>query len=872
MPILAQQNEPMKNYQTEFLSQHISNLRISQNISRLAYQAGNDLYLNNQCVLLSREGERYSYTIEDNYQDFTTEVLFSESEKRVELKCSCKAASYCSHKVAALLQLHEDLSQELTRDPKSGMKYTREGMIKRVMAEREEKAHTEKYQLDFADNIYGEHFITNQRNKTYTLTFYDFEQEQGYCSCPDHQTNKLGTCKHLIYAFDEFKKRYAEKPLPEQNFPFLEVFLHPLKDYRISWFYPGILPAHIQVLLNTYFKEEQLVSDKDLLGFRAFIREAQNHKFIHIRPEVLAKVQKAVESQSLKELKAATTLNFNNVYTKLYPFQTEGVEFIVFTKRAILADEMGLGKTLQAIVAAQFKKELFNFRSALVVCPDSLISHWKNEIQKVLHQQAVVVRSHLDLVHTETYFKLISFEELVRLSDQFEHFLPDMLIIDETQKISNFDSDLVRILRKIEHRHMLILTDSNPENHLMQFYTMVGFIDNQMLTPLWEFSYQHCLFDSKVIDKIVGYYNQENLVKRLSPILLRREKDQVFGQLRKIHRQIVPVNLNDVQQQQQLKMAEEALFLLNKKLKSAYDWQKIAQLFVQMKNMSSLVFLSKQSHGASAKFIEFRHFMLEKLNLTVLPKKIIVFAEKEDARRQLVRFFKDYHIPVVLFNPQHSAVEIETMMEQFSKKDERAVLLMREGLIRDLPLADTYLYFDLSANQQAVEERLSLLQRQNTEHPPSVVQLLSRYSLEEMLFLVLQENEGFYNELNAFIGQRGEVELSPAVLAELGRRLQNLLTEKGKTNRKTATGQTSLFPAAEEVKPISLSGEEHKAFEKPVISKNANTPAVEKLVQDAHRFLSGLYALQTGKELPWKENDIEVKMEEKEIVLRIKTQ
>jgi len=362
----------MKNYQTEFLSQYISNLRISKSISRLAYQTGNALYLNNQCALQSREGEHFAYTVEDNYQDFETDIFFDDAKKKVDLQCNCNAEGICSHKVSALLQLHEDLSQETDQGLKEGMKYTREGMINRVMAEREEKAKNESFQLDFADNIYGEHLITNQRNKTYNLTFYDFEKKQGYCSCPDHSTNKLGSCKHLIYAFEVFEKRYADKTIPAQDFPFLEVFLHPLKNYRISWFYPGKLTSEIKELIDRYFNEEKQILEKHLIQFQGFISEAQKYKFINIRTEVIEKVRRAVEKQSLVALKENTPLDFYSLNRPLSPYQKEGIEFIVFNKGAILADEIGLGKPLQAVLAAQFKKELFNFKSALIICPNSL--------------------------------------------------------------------------------------------------------------------------------------------------------------------------------------------------------------------------------------------------------------------------------------------------------------------------------------------------------------------------------------------------------------------------------------------------------------------------------------------------------------------
>lgn len=59
----------------------------------------------------------------------------------------------------------------------------------------------------------------------------------------------------------------------------------------------------------------------------------------------------------------------------LYPYQEEGVQFLVANKRAYLADEMGLGKTVQAIVAAQQVRPSY----VCVVCPASVVENWKRE-------------------------------------------------------------------------------------------------------------------------------------------------------------------------------------------------------------------------------------------------------------------------------------------------------------------------------------------------------------------------------------------------------------------------------------------------------------------------------------------------------------
>ena len=59
---------------------------------------------------------------------------------------------------------------------------------------------SETFTLDLADNIYGIHHITTASGKVYELTIRDFQDRNGYCTCPDFRTNKLGTCKHLLFA------------------------------------------------------------------------------------------------------------------------------------------------------------------------------------------------------------------------------------------------------------------------------------------------------------------------------------------------------------------------------------------------------------------------------------------------------------------------------------------------------------------------------------------------------------------------------------------------------------------------------------------------------------------------------------------------
>src|SRR5699024_1774857 len=118
--------------------------------------------------------------------------------------CSCKSKTWCSHRIASLLEIDEIIDHPLDDHPEEGKSYSREGMIERVLNERKLKAKKANYHLQYSDNPYGEHLLTNEKDIQYKITFRDFEKEEGYCSCRDFQKNKLGTCKHLMYAFTDF--------------------------------------------------------------------------------------------------------------------------------------------------------------------------------------------------------------------------------------------------------------------------------------------------------------------------------------------------------------------------------------------------------------------------------------------------------------------------------------------------------------------------------------------------------------------------------------------------------------------------------------------------------------------------------------------
>jgi len=81
---------------------------------------------------------------------------------------------------------------------------------------------------------------------------------------------------------------------------------------------------------------------------------------------------------------------------KLYPYQRDGVSFLVRVSRqnlgCILGDEMGLGKTLQVISLVQAEKNAGR-GPALVICPATLLENWRRELAQFAPTLVVMVHA-----------------------------------------------------------------------------------------------------------------------------------------------------------------------------------------------------------------------------------------------------------------------------------------------------------------------------------------------------------------------------------------------------------------------------------------------------------------------------------------------
>ncbi|MCP5050478.1 MAG: DEAD/DEAH box helicase [bacterium] len=732
----------------------IPELRANYIQSELTFKKAMNLFISGMCTEISRTKDTFRFKVEDRFDDFT--VVIDLSGMDILQDCSCNSDDRCcSHVAAALVYLSDLLEEEEEADGQSfeGETYTRDEMIRRVLKERRERAGKEDLQIFCGDNIYGFHRVKSAGGRNYNITIRDFKNSGGYCSCPDFKTNKLGTCKHLIFANDFIKEKFpVEKRIKKQPYPFVEIFCDPLNDYRITYFYSGQVEPGIDELLGKYFGEKDYILPEQYQPFIQFLVKAGEFKKILVRPEVEETIEGYFETEELKRLNQNLQPDFSGIKGELYGYQRQGILFSLFKKGSIIADEMGLGKTFQAICTAALKKEIFNFRRVLIVCPASLKYQWKSEIEKFSSLDAQIVEGPRDKRHemyrdAGTYFLLTNYEAVLRDITVIKQHPPDMVILDEAQRIKNYDTKTSQAIKAIPKQHSLVLTGTPIENRLIDLYSIMNFIDPRYLAPLWEFSMEYCRFDKQKKNKINGYYNLQALKKRLDKKIIRRVKADVMEQLPEVQEITVPVQLTDEQMEIHAGYLRAVVPILMKKYKTVFDMQRIFQLLTGMRMVCDSTYLIDKETHISPKLEALKEILTEKLDIKRNRKKVIIFSEWKTMLRLIEKVLERFDIPYTKLTGDVPVKNRGKLIAEFMENPDCLVFLSTEagGTGLNLQAADTVINFELPWNPAKKNQRIGRIHRIGQKSSSlTVINMISIGSIEERIAAGIELKESLF--------------------------------------------------------------------------------------------------------------------------------
>jgi len=854
---------------------------------------GEIIFNNNECQVLSQSAVRFELIVDTLSEEGQVEYTLHVVDEDIIPAKNEDRSGWDRYAYACLLQVENELHLLDPKEPIEHKKYSREGMIKRVMLERRQKAEKANYRIKWASNIHGDHILTNENGIKYKIFLRDFKNETGYSDSMDSRLNKLGTTKHIMYAFRKLKEDKSLFDRLSKTYPFIEIFCDPLNEYKITWHFPSKIAVDEQLLLSRYFKNSSFIEDSELKGFLGFIEESVEYTRIRIRPEVQEKIETAFEEEMLENLKSGYQPDYSPINGELYPYQKEGIDFSLFRKAAIIADEMGLGKTIQAIGTAVLKKGIFDFRKTLVVCPASLKEQWKKEIEKFSNEKALIIEGFPDererqYSDNDHFFFIVNYETILRDQLALNKAGFDFLILDEAQRIKNFETKTASSIRRLLFKHVLIITGTPIENRLIDIFSIVSAINPHFFGPLWEFSYQHCLFDPEKHNKINGYYNLQKLNKQLEPILIRREKRKVLDQLPNVQQINVPVNLSPLQADYHASYAKGIATIIRKKFLTPYDLQKLQLLLASMRMVCDSTFLIDEETNESPKLEELKYILLEKLDVINSDSKIIIFSEWVKVHKLIGHILRENNIGFTELNGSVPVKLRGELIRKFETNPHCKIFLSTEagGSGLNLQVANTLINFELPWNPAKKNQRIGRIDRLGQKsNKLTIFNFITRNSIEQQIASGLLVKQNLFDGVLDGESKTNSVDFSTKGRSQFIQQLEEFIAETenaeiiepslsfagevmATTENLPEPDTIDLLEEIEEVQPLS----------EPSIPEKTDTPKlqeekaqeIEQVMNNGMQFLAGLFKMSTGKDLGLENQTIEVNKETGEVVMRFK--
>jgi len=224
----------------------------------------------------------------------------------------------------------------------------------------------------------------------------------------------------------------------------------------------------------------------------------------------------------------------------LYPFQREGVAWLLRNSKAILADDMGLGKTIQVIGAVRRLYRYGRIESCLVIAPRTLLANWLAETDKWAPELITQRLKFTNRTFTPARWRgavarahvlLASYEDLRGLWDDLQDQPPDLIVADEAHRLRKADSLTHKAMRRILSPRLWALTGTPVERDAQDLACLLSLLEPR----------RFAIDDHR--------HGIDAMRARARPYLLRRTKDLVLPELPEATEYIETVDLHPAQRQ-----------------------------------------------------------------------------------------------------------------------------------------------------------------------------------------------------------------------------------------------------------------------------------------------------------------------------------
>jgi SNF2 family DNA or RNA helicase len=410
-----------------------------------------------------------------------------------------------------------------------------------------------------------------------------------------------------------------------------------------------------------------------------------------------------------------------------YPYQMEGIAFLMPRHAALLADEMGLGKTMQTILSLRLLFHSGLISRALLVCPKPLVNNWSRELRmwaedlpfEVIGGDAETRRA--SWLVSNCPLKLVNYELLTRdaglATDERVRF--DVVVLDEAQRIKNRDAKTAQVVRALHRSRSWALTGTPIENKPDDLVNLFAFLDPDRIPP-----------ETPV----------RQLPRFTSDCILRRTKEDVLTDLppktiRDAYLELTPA------QRESYEMAEKEGVVRLNALGDTITVQHVFELVMRLKQICNF----DPATGDSAKLEQLQADLAE---VAESGRKAIVFSQWVEPLEVLARELAEFG--PLQYHGRVPHRERQAVLDTFRKDRRRHVILMSYGtgsVGLNLQFTNYVFLFDRWWNPAVEDQAINRAHRIGQKDPVFVTRFVTQNTLEGRIAEVLERKRQLFNEL-----------------------------------------------------------------------------------------------------------------------------
>ncbi len=419
----------------------------------------------------------------------------------------------------------------------------------------------------------------------------------------------------------------------------------------------------------------------------------------------------------------------------LRDYQVDGFKWMKvlcsYNFSGILADDMGLGKTLQIIALIMDSTVK---KPSLIVCPKSLSYNWLAEFNKWDEDEEVKLiyglaseRSEIlsNIKSNEKVIYITSYDSLKNDLDLYKKLNFEFIILDEAQSIKNHTTLKAQSVKQLKSKHKFVLTGTPIENSIIDLWSIFDFL---MPNYLYNYNnFKHIYENEIVVNKNASV--KDNLVKKITPFILRRTKAEVLKDLPEKIETIQYVTMNEDTK----KYYEAELLKLRDMVDDPTKKMQMLASFTRLRQLCVDPSLYIDDYNGSSPKIELIMNLIS--DYISDNHKIIIFSQFTSAFDKLENLLKDANIDYFILTGKTSASNRVKMADIFndasSSQKVFLVSLKAGGTGLNLVGADIVIHLDPWWNVAAENQATDRAHRIGQKNVVNVIKIVCLDSIEQ---------------------------------------------------------------------------------------------------------------------------------------------